>query len=78
MSHTPGPWEAEAAQRGFIISALNRAYDIAVIRDIGNLDNRANARLIAAAPTMASYITKRASAGDAEAQEILENINGNS
>lgn len=36
----------------------------------------ANARLIAAAPTMAAYIQKRAEAGDAEAQAIWETAVG--
>ena len=35
----------------------------------------ANARLIAAAPTMHEYIAKRADAGDNEAKQILESIN---
>ncbi len=35
---------------------------------------KANARLIAAAPTMREYIAKKAVEGDAEAQAILEAI----
>ena len=38
----------------------------------------ANARLIAAAPTMHDYITKRADAGDHEAKQILESVNAGS
>lgn len=38
----------------------------------------ANARLIAAAPTMAEYIGKRASDGDVEASKIWEAINASS
>jgi hypothetical protein len=41
----------EAAHRGYIITA-NGFYDVAVVRDIGNEGNRANARLIAAAPDL--------------------------
>ncbi len=50
--HTPWPWNVEAAQRGFIVTALNGQYDIAVVRNIGVQDNKANAQLIAAAPEL--------------------------
>lgn len=43
--------------------------------DIPNVEKLANARLIAAAPTMHEYIAKRADAGDNEAKQILESIN---
>jgi hypothetical protein len=36
----------------------------------------ADARLIAAAPTMAAYIEKRAAEGDVEAKSIMEAIHG--
>jgi hypothetical protein len=35
----------------------------------------ANARLIAASPTMFDYVKRRADEGDAEAISIVENIN---
>lgn len=38
----------------------------------------ANARLIAAAPTMRDYIARKAGEGDAEARQILEAIDGHS
>jgi hypothetical protein len=41
----------EAAHRGYVITA-DGFYDVAVVRDIGNEDNPANARLIAAAPDL--------------------------
>lgn len=50
--YTQGPWNVEAAQRGFIVTALNGQYDIAVVRNIGEQDNKANAHLIAAAPEL--------------------------
>ena len=40
--------------------------------------NEADARLIAAAPTMHGYIKKRSLAGDLEARTILEQIDANS
>lgn len=47
MGPTPGPYKADQAWRGFVISS-NNSYDIAVIRDIGPENNRANAEHIAA------------------------------
>ena len=52
MAHTKGPWSAIEAQRGFIVTAIDGFYDIAVVRNMGNEDNKANARLIAAAPDL--------------------------
>lgn len=49
---TAGPWAAVASLRGFIITAKDGQYDIAVVRNIGNEDNEANARLIAASPDL--------------------------
>jgi hypothetical protein len=51
-SFTPGPWEAGQYGNSFIVTAKERMYDVAVVRNIGNEDNEANARLIAAAPEL--------------------------
>lgn len=51
-THTPGPWKANKYGNSFVITAKDGAYDIAVIRNIGNENNEANARLIAGSPTM--------------------------
>ena len=50
--HTPGPWSILDERRGFIVTACDDCYDVATVRNIGNRDNAANARLIAAAPNM--------------------------
>lgn len=50
--HTPGPWEAGQYGNSFIVTAKGGMYDVAVVRNIGNEDNAANARLIAAAPDL--------------------------
>ena len=59
MSHTPGLWNileiptsSPMAAKQIIITGKNGVYDIAVVRNIGNEDNGANARLIAAAPDL--------------------------
>ena len=56
--YTSGPWVVDAAQYGYIITAKGGAYDIAVVRDIGNEDNKANARLIAAAPELLAALKR--------------------
>jgi hypothetical protein len=40
----------------------------------GAVDTDANARLIAAAPTMAAYLERKAAEGDTEAKTILNTI----
>ena len=67
--HTPGPWD--------IIDQYIIAGDESVICQWESYTKKADARLIAAAPTMHDYITKRAAAGDSEAAQILGGINGN-
>ena len=85
--HTPGPWLVSLdgfARKGWAACPTVYACDsdlryIAFCNDdmtVGEpTDNEANARLIAAAPTMHEYIAKRADAGDNEAKQILESIN---
>ena len=69
-AHTPGPWllwdypdpqQAIMGGGGFVAQTVG-----------GN--DEANARLIAAAPTMYSYIEQRASNGDIEAAEIMQSV----
>lgn len=52
MRPTAGPWKVVDADRGYIITALDGCYDVAVVRNIGNQNNQANAHLIAKAPMM--------------------------
>lgn len=52
VKHTAGPWEAGEYGNSFIVTAKERQYDVAVVRNIGNEDNEANAHLIAAAPDL--------------------------
>ena len=72
--HTPGPWNILWEQRGAIVTARNDCYDVAIVRDIGNEDNKANARLIAAAPKMYEYIASSASNGCAEAKRLIGEV----
>jgi hypothetical protein len=58
MSHTPGPWAIERNHNGriFGISALSAKHDLDMVCDLpfqsSNVENDANAKLIAAAPEL--------------------------
>lgn len=54
--HTEGPWEVIPAERGFIVTAKDGQYDIAVVRNIGNEDNEANARLMKEGPALLALL----------------------
>lgn len=83
--HTPGPWEAMG---NWVRSPMHqpeglpRGVQIAECRDGYFLPHtpeaKANARLIAAAPSMYDYLRRKAADGCREAQEIMEVINANS
>ena len=79
---TPGPWVVvgrltkyvEARLVGRLIQEVAACGPTMADEGYGQ-QQEANARLIAAAPTMHEYIAKRADAGDNEAKQILESIN---
>ncbi len=53
--HTEGPWQVVSTQhpRGYIVSARDGNYDIAIVRDVaGSPENYGNAQLVVAAPDM--------------------------
>ena len=62
--HTPGPWAILSESRGAIVTARDGCYDVAIVRDIGNEDNKANARLIAAAPELLQALADLLEAAD--------------
>lgn len=73
--HTPGPWDCKPSNE------YSWTYEIEPQGRRGS-DNwqeaEANARLIAAAPTMYEYIILSASKGCATAKKIMEAINASS
>ena len=75
--HTEGPWRANEYREVLDHDGrtICRAHLDSANKPIEMVE--ANARLIAAAPTMRDYVAKRAAAGDAEALQILEAIDGN-
>ena len=75
--HTRGPWRADRNRGCKSIFGARRSPhapepDIAFTTGLANEKaDRANARLIAACPTMYAYIAKKAQDGDADAARIL-------
>lgn len=77
---TKGPWD-QVWDDGRYVVFLPNSYlgnHIAYTSNGGVPEDqeRANARLIAASPTMAEYIEKKANEGDAEAKKIIFIVNG--
>ena len=81
IAHTPGPWMAKKATvRGevnewYVADDEGVAVIASCVTDTAGEPSEANARLIAAAPTMYEYIASSASNGCAEARKIMEAIN---
>jgi hypothetical protein len=73
-SHTPGPWILEKDE----IREPKDLCKIATVNCYGthklHTEKAANARLIAAAPTMYNYLTLLAYSGDDKAHEIISKI----
>lgn len=77
-AHTPGPWHFTDDYNTHVIRSQpkeGREYG-ELLASIWGGRHEANARLIAAAPTMYSYIASSASNGCAEAAKIMEAIYG--
>lgn len=81
-AHTPGPWHVSAGSspgnpRVIVESDAGLPVCALSLRGVQGDTRRmeANARLIAAAPTMYEYIASSASNGCAEARKIMEAIN---
>jgi hypothetical protein len=85
--HTKGPWALEELHWrsmqtangsrcvAFITAGRENVADVCDSAGMTEEEARANARLIAAAPTMHDYIQVRANDGDKQALSILEAIN---
>jgi hypothetical protein len=74
--HTPGPWKTE---RHSATIAIRDANDKIIGEIYGSITRperewHANARLIAACPTMYDYIRRRAEEGDEDAVKIIAAI----
>lgn len=75
LKHTPRPWKvAGPSAKGYLVVQGAEGNGVALIL-MESSDEEADARLIAAAPTMYEYIASSASNGCAEARKIMEAIN---
>jgi len=78
-SFTPGPWTFQPCDEytNCFDVLCEKDYYVATTHDgvRGDRNADANARLIAAAPTMYEFIASSASNGCAEARKIMEAIN---
>ena len=89
MSHTPGPWKLDGSSitaqwedgetvQVALLSTTRWAGTNPKEREASNRmkrENEANARLIAACPTMYNYVSRQANEGDKWAQKIIGKIN---
>ena len=72
MTHTPGPWSCTfASSHGDYVVHSDDHYILAFCP---TAHPKANATLMAASPTMYSYIKIKANSGDDEAMEIISQI----
>ena len=78
--HTSGPWEDTGNNEVIKIQQAVTLQPIAFIKPGYSISNHsavnANARLIAACPSMYEYIARKAQEGDIEARGIIKSING--
>lgn len=76
MNYTPGPWRYDIAMKNiglaFIESETTNEQICEFHREEINIE--ANAKLIAAGPTMYEYIKKKAEQGDIEAKGIINSL----
>lgn len=71
--HTPGPWMYHKQLNGSL-TFFGENGNRAILSAARLINQEANARLIAASPTMYEYINQRANEGDAHAAKIIASI----
>ena len=71
-THTPGPWHVSAEQADGTIAISDPLPYVVALTKAGE----ANARLIASAPSLYSYVATQAAGGDNEAIKLMEVIDG--
>lgn len=87
MKHTPGPWTYKIKplkscpncnpNPGSIAHVMEKGKnEYSSICDIySEINQKANARLIASSPTMYQYILRKSIEGDLDAKQIIDKIN---
>jgi hypothetical protein len=74
LSHTPGPWSYNDRSANRVLGPDNQVVAATYGGAVGDGEQAANTRLIAAAPSMYEYLIGRAAAGDSAAVEILATL----
>jgi hypothetical protein len=72
---TPGPWKLHpwGSGKGYEIET-EAALVASVQREMAGSATEANARLIAASPSLAEYVQRKADEGDEEATRLMETV----
>ena len=74
LNHTRGPWSYNDKSANRVLGPDNQVVAATYGGSVGDAEQAANTRLIAAAPAMYKYLAGRAAAGDSEAGEILAKL----
>ena len=72
--HTPGPWSYNDKSANRVLGPDNQVVAATYGGAVGDAEQAANTRLIAATPAMYDYVVQRASAGDPAAAGILKTL----
>jgi hypothetical protein len=87
--HTPGPWSVKRGEGRYsdqlyvesnihstptVISGKDQIVQLTSFRDDHGREVEANARLIAASPSLFDYVARKASEGDPEAVKLVEAV----
>ena len=75
-THTPGPWKASSKMEGIHILTAGGVDFAAIEALVPNAEGEANARLMAASPSMVQDSQRKALEGDTEAKELYQNATG--
>ena len=73
--HTPGPWTHKEDNPTRIIGPGDETIAAVYGGMVGDMVQLANARIIAAAPSIYEYVQNKAIDGDKDAQTFLESLN---
>ena len=76
VSHTSGPWSYNDKSANRVLGPDNQVVAATYGGSVGDAEQAANTRLIAAAPAMYEYLADRAAEGDSEAGEIVSALEG--
>ncbi len=74
--HTAGPWRYNELSANRILGPDDQVVAAIYGGFVGSDEQEANTRLVASAPAMYGYVSKRASEGDQDAAALLASIDG--